>query len=70
MARFMYHDPEYGLEIVDILEKLLEHGTIDRDEALKILGHVIDGCRRTYRGLELIIEELLDFKRKIELGEI
>jgi len=61
----MYPSLECASEIVEVLERLLRCGVIGRDEALRMLDRIIARYGRIHRELELALEELLDFRRKI-----
>jgi hypothetical protein len=60
---------EQAREMISSTERCLAHGIIDREEALRAINDMIEYFRKMHKEIELALEELLEFKRRLEEAE-
>jgi hypothetical protein len=56
---------KYARDFVGLAEQCLRHGVIGREDAAKWVDDALQHLRSVHRDLELAIEELVDFRKRI-----
>ena len=61
---------DYAKEIIETTKLCVKYGIIDKDEALRGVENVIKRYGEMHRSIELALENLLEFKKRLEDGKL
>jgi len=60
----------YADEIIEATKLCVKYNMISKEEAVKGISNVIERYGKMKREIEIALNNLLDFKRRLENGEI
>jgi len=61
---------DYANEVIETTKLCVKYGIVERDEAIKGIENVIRRYGEMHRSIELALENLLEFKKRLEDGRL